>query len=30
MALQKELGLPINPDVPVLGFIGRLDYQKVW
>lgn len=27
-ALQKELGLPINPDVPLLGFIGRLDLQK--
>lgn len=28
MALQKELGLPVNPDIPLLGFIGRLDYQK--
>ncbi|KAJ7516867.1 hypothetical protein O6H91_21G002300 [Diphasiastrum complanatum] len=27
-ALQKELGLPIRADVPLLGFIGRLDYQK--
>ncbi len=27
MSLQ-ELGLPVNPDVPLLGFIGRLDYQK--
>eukprot|EP00887_Chlorella_sp_A99_P003306 scaffold9.g3306.t1 len=27
-ALQKELGLPVEPDVPLLGFIGRLDYQK--
>ena len=27
-ALQAEWGLPVNPDVPVLGFIGRLDYQK--
>ena len=27
-ALQKELGLPVNPDVPLLGFIGRMDYQK--
>ncbi|KAL5225683.1 hypothetical protein ABZP36_012322 [Zizania latifolia] len=26
--LQKELGLPIRPDVPLIGFIGRLDYQK--
>eukprot|EP00879_Flechtneria_rotunda_P005440 GHRR01005733.1.p1 GENE.GHRR01005733.1~~GHRR01005733.1.p1 ORF type:complete len:590 (+),score=164.31 GHRR01005733.1:745-2514(+) len=28
MALQKELGLPVNPDIPMFGFIGRLDYQK--
>lgn len=27
-ALQKELGLPVNEDVPVIGFIGRLDNQK--
>ncbi|KAF8010158.1 hypothetical protein BT93_J0954 [Corymbia citriodora subsp. variegata] len=27
-ALQKELGLPVCPDVPLLGFIGRLDHQK--
>ncbi|TQD93221.1 hypothetical protein C1H46_021126 [Malus baccata] len=27
-ALQKELGLPIREDVPVIGFIGRLDHQK--
>lgn len=27
-ALQKELGLPLRPDVPLVGFIGRLDYQK--
>ncbi|KAG6405835.1 hypothetical protein SASPL_133429 [Salvia splendens] len=27
-ALQKELGLPIREDVPVIGFIGRLDNQK--
>ncbi|ONK80542.1 uncharacterized protein A4U43_C01F18980 [Asparagus officinalis] len=27
-ALQKEIGLPIRPDCPVIGFIGRLDYQK--
>ncbi|OEL33344.1 Soluble starch synthase 1, chloroplastic/amyloplastic [Dichanthelium oligosanthes] len=26
--LQKELGLPIRPDIPLIGFIGRLDYQK--
>ncbi|MEW5317297.1 MAG: hypothetical protein WDW38_008608 [Sanguina aurantia] len=28
MALQKQLGLPIDPDIPMLGFIGRLDHQK--
>ncbi|XP_008783179.2 soluble starch synthase 1, chloroplastic/amyloplastic isoform X2 [Phoenix dactylifera] len=27
-ALQKELGLAIRPDCPLIGFIGRLDYQK--
>eukprot|EP00193_Tetraselmis_chui_P002039 CAMPEP_0177760274 /NCGR_PEP_ID=MMETSP0491_2-20121128/5181_1 /TAXON_ID=63592 /ORGANISM="Tetraselmis chuii, Strain PLY429" /LENGTH=795 /DNA_ID=CAMNT_0019276165 /DNA_START=278 /DNA_END=2665 /DNA_ORIENTATION=- len=27
-ALQKEFGLKVDPDVPLLGFIGRLDYQK--
>ncbi|XP_075481502.1 granule-bound starch synthase 2, chloroplastic/amyloplastic-like [Primulina tabacum] len=27
-ALQKELGLPIRGDVPLIGFIGRLDQQK--
>ena len=27
-ALQKQLGLPVRDDVPVLGFIGRLDHQK--
>eukprot|EP00959_Pyramimonas_sp_CCMP1952_P385820 8086097-Pyramimonas_sp.AAC.1 len=27
-ALQKELGLPVKPDTPLLGFIGRLDAQK--
>uniref|UniRef100_A0A061R9Z0 Starch synthase, chloroplastic/amyloplastic n=1 Tax=Tetraselmis sp. GSL018 TaxID=582737 RepID=A0A061R9Z0_9CHLO len=27
-ALQEELGLPVRDDVPVIGFIGRLDYQK--
>ncbi|BDA42851.1 Granule-bound starch synthase 2, chloroplastic/amyloplastic [Coccomyxa sp. Obi] len=27
-ALQRELGLPVDPDVPMLGFVGRLDYQK--
>ncbi len=24
----QELGLPVRADVPLLGFIGRLDYQK--
>ncbi|KAJ9539587.1 hypothetical protein OSB04_026093 [Centaurea solstitialis] len=28
IALQKELGLPVLPDCPLVGFIGRLDYQK--
>ncbi|KAM7497466.1 hypothetical protein LguiA_021880 [Lonicera macranthoides] len=28
IALQKELGLPITPDCPLIRFIGRLDYQK--
>uniref|UniRef100_A0A0D6R467 starch synthase n=1 Tax=Araucaria cunninghamii TaxID=56994 RepID=A0A0D6R467_ARACU len=27
-ALQKELGLPVRADVPLIGFIGRLDHQK--
>ena len=27
-ALQKELGLPVNPDAPLFAFIGRLDPQK--
>ncbi|RZC70866.1 hypothetical protein C5167_034013 [Papaver somniferum] len=27
-ALQKELSLPIRPECPMIGFIGRLDYQK--
>jgi glycogen synthase len=27
-ALQDEMGLPEVPDAPLLGFIGRLDYQK--
>ncbi|GKU89083.1 hypothetical protein SLEP1_g3272 [Rubroshorea leprosula] len=28
ISLQKELGLPVRPEVPLIGFIGRLDYQK--
>ncbi|RZR87835.1 hypothetical protein BHM03_00015312 [Ensete ventricosum] len=27
-ALQKELGLTVRRNVPVIGFIGRLDHQK--
>lgn len=27
-ALQKELGLPEDPDAPLFAFIGRLDPQK--
>lgn len=27
-ALQRELGLPEIADAPLLGFIGRMDYQK--
>lgn len=27
-ALQMELGLPVREDVPLIGFIGRLDHQK--
>nr|ABA64552.1 starch synthase II [Amaranthus cruentus] len=27
-ALQNELGLPVREDVPLIGFIGRLDGQK--
>ena len=27
-ALQKELSLADRPEVPLIGFIGRLDYQK--
>lgn len=28
VALQEELGLPLRPECPMIGFIGRLDYQK--
>ncbi|KAG1661131.1 hypothetical protein FOA52_011862 [Chlamydomonas sp. UWO 241] len=28
LALQAELGLPLDADRPLLAFIGRLDYQK--
>lgn len=27
-ALQQELGFPVDPSKPLMGFIGRLDYQK--
>lgn len=27
-ALQAEVGLPVNKDIPLLGFIGRLEEQK--
>ncbi|KAL0909135.1 hypothetical protein M5K25_023667 [Dendrobium thyrsiflorum] len=27
-ALQRELGLPVRDDVPIISFIGRLDHQK--
>ena len=27
-ACTQELGLPERPDMPLFGFIGRLDYQK--
>lgn len=28
VALQKELGLPVKPDVPLIGVVGRLAHQK--
>jgi glycogen synthase len=27
-ALQEELGLPVDENIPLIAFIGRLDYQK--
>lgn len=27
-ALQREAGLPVDPSIPVFGFIGRLEEQK--
>lgn len=27
-ALQREMRLEPDPDIPLIGFIGRLDYQK--
>ncbi len=29
-ALQRELGLPIQADVPLIGLVGRLASQKGW
>ena len=29
IALQRELGLPVNPDVPLVGFVSRLTEQKM-
>ena len=28
LPLRQELGLPVDPSAPLLGFIGRLDWQK--
>ena len=28
MFMLQEMGLPEDPNIPMLGFIGRLDYQK--
>ena len=28
LLVVQELGLPVNPAAPLLGFIGRLDMQK--
>ena len=28
LALQKELGLPINPDIPMISIVSRLTNQK--
>lgn len=30
LALQAELSLPSNPDVPLIGLVGRLADQKGW
>jgi starch synthase len=27
--LQHELGLPVNPDIPLIGFVSRLTQQKM-
>lgn len=28
LSLQKELGFEQSPQIPLLGFVGRLDHQK--
>ncbi|GAA0554654.1 starch synthase [Rhizomicrobium palustre] len=28
-ALQEELGLPLRPDVPLIGFVSRITHQKM-
>ncbi len=28
LALQDEMDLPVDEDIPLFGFVGRLDYQK--
>jgi starch synthase len=28
MELQKTVGLPVDPNVPLFGFVSRLDFQK--
>lgn len=28
-ALQKEFGLPVNADVPLIGFVSRITHQKM-
>ena len=28
LALQEECGLPVNPDIPLIGIVTRLTWQK--
>ena len=28
VALQKELGLPVDPQIPLMAFVGRMELQK--
>jgi len=28
-ALQQEFGLPVNPDLPLVGFVSRITHQKM-